>query len=48
MVVEGDNDWRKSTGAPDSKSVYEQLQREKEVANNGPEGKAPPPPKANR
>ena len=48
MVVEGDKDWRKSIGAPDSESVYEQLQREKEVANNGPKDNAPPPPKANR
>ena len=48
MIVEADNDWRKSIGAPDSKSVYEQLQREKEAANKGQKDEALPPPKANR
>lgn len=48
MIVEGDNEWRKSIGAPDSKSVYERLQREKEAANNGQKDDAPPQPKVNR
>lgn len=48
MVVEGDNEWRKSIGAPDSKSVYERLRKEKEAADKEQKDDAPPQTKASR
>lgn len=35
MVLEGNNEWRKSVGAPQSKSVYERLRKDKEAAEMG-------------
>ena len=48
MVVEGDNEWRKSIGAPDSKSVYDRLRKEKEAAAKGQKDDAPPQSEAHR
>ena len=35
MVVEGDNEWHPPVGAPDSRSVYERLRKDKEAAEMG-------------
>ena len=48
MVVDGDNEWRKYIGVPDSKSVYERLRQEKEAADKGQKENALPELGANR
>jgi hypothetical protein len=41
MIVKGDDEWRKSIGAPDSKSVYENLRQENQAIESSPATAAP-------
>ncbi|WP_313561714.1 hypothetical protein [Diaphorobacter nitroreducens] len=44
MIVESDNDWRRHIGAPDSASVFEQLQKEKASEASAPKNSMRPEP----